>query len=229
MGASNNMKFKVAATAAIVILPIFAVFFWSKAKWVHKELPIFGDTIMGDNGIKEFFSHTVSDIVLYNQHGKKITLDDFDSSILVVNIFFASCPTICPSMNKQIQSVAEGYINENNIKFLTVTIDPESDSVPVLAEYAKAYKADLYKRTFATGNKREIYDWVFNDLKLATEQRGSNFIHDDKVVIIDKQHRIRAILPTSGENNTQKFKNIQRIKDDIENLKYEYRQKELDK
>jgi protein SCO1/2 len=115
------------------------------------------------------------------------------------------------------------------VKFLTVTIDPESDSVPVLAAYAQAYKADLYKRTFATGNKKEIYDWVFNDLKLATEQRGSNFIHDDKVVIIDKQRRIRAILPTSGESNTQKYKNIQRIKDDIENLKYEYRQKDLDK
>ena len=112
MSATINKKFKVAATAAIVILPILAVVFWSKAKWVHKELPIFGDTIMGDNGKKEFLSHTVSDIVLYNQHGKKITLDDFDSSILVVNIFFASCPTICPSLNKQVQSVAEGYINE---------------------------------------------------------------------------------------------------------------------
>lgn len=225
---NSNKKIKVAAAAAIVILPILAVMFWSRAQWVHKELPVFGDTIMGDNGKKVFVSHQVSDIVLYNQHGKKITLDDFDSSILVVNIFFASCPTVCPALNKQVQAVAEGYVKEDKVKFLSVTIDPESDSIPVLAEYAKAYQADLFKRTFATGNKKEIYDWVFNDLKLATEQRGSDFIHDDKVVIIDRDHRIRAILPTSGETNTQKFKNIQRIKDDIENLKYEYRKKDLD-
>lgn len=227
MSLLNNRKFKVAAVAAIVVLPIFAVWFWSKAKWVHKELPYFGQTVVNPDGTKEY--HQVGDIVLYNQHGKKISLADFDSSILIVNIFFATCPEICPTMNKQIQAVSEGYQRENNIQFLTVSIDPESDSIPVIADYAKAYDADLYKRTFATGSKREIYDWVLNDLLLATEQRGSDFIHDDKVVILDKQRHIRAILPTVGKTNTEKFKMIQRIKDDIENLKYEYRQKELDK
>ena len=227
MSLLENRKFKVAAVAAIVVLPIFAVWFWSKAKWVHKELPYLGQTVVNQDGTKEY--HEVGDIVLYNQHGKKISLADFDSSILVVNIFFATCPEICPTMNKQIQAIAEGYQRENNIQFLTVSIDPESDSIPVIADYAKAYQADLYKRTFATGSKKEIYDWVLNDLLLATEQRGSDFIHDDKVVIIDKQHRIRGILPTVGKTNTEKYKMIQRIKDDIENLKYEYRQKELDK
>lgn len=227
MSLIENRKFKVAAVAAIVVLPIFAVWFWSKAKWVHKELPYLGQTVVNPDGTKEY--HQVGDIVLYNQHGKKISLADFDSSILIVNIFFATCPEICPTMNKQIQAVSEGYQRENNIQFLTVSIDPESDSIPVIADYAKAYDADLYKRTFATGSKREIYDWVLNDLLLATEQRGSDFIHDDKVVILDKQRHIRAILPTVGKTNTEKFKMIQRIKDDIENLKYEYRQKELDK
>ncbi len=223
----KSRNFKVAAVAAIVVLPIFAVFFWSKAKWVHQPLPYLGETISNPDGSKEY--HTVGDIVLYNQHGKKISLRDFDSSILLVNIFFATCPEICPTMNKQIQAVAEGYQRENNIQFLTVSIDPESDSIPVIADYSKAYSADLYKRTFATGSKKEIYDWVLNDLKLATEQRGSDFIHDDKVVILDKERHIRGILPTIGKTNSEKMKMIQRIKDDIENLKYEYRQKELDK
>ena len=227
MSLFENRKFKVVAVAAIVVLPIFAVWFWSKAKWVHKELPYLGHTVLNANGTKEY--HEVGNVVLYNQHGKKISLSDFDSSILIVNIFFANCPQICPTMNKQIQSVAEGYQRENKIQFLTVTIDPESDSIPVISEYAKSYQADIYKRTFATGSKKEIYDWVLNDLLLATEQRGSDFIHDDKVVIIDKQHHIRGILPTIGKTNTEKFRMIQRIKDDIENLKYEYRQKELDK
>ncbi len=223
----KSRKFKVAAVAAIVVLPIFAVFFWSKAKWVHQPLPYLGETIINPDGTKEY--HTVGDIVLYNQHGKKISLHDFDSSIVVANIFFATCPEICPTMNKQIQSVAEGYQRENNIQFLTVSIDPESDSIPVIADYAKAYNADIYKRTFATGSKSEIYDWVLNDLKLTTEQKGVHFIPEDKVVIIDKDRHTRAILPTIGKTNSEKIKMIQRIKDDIENLKYEYRQKELDK
>lgn len=227
MKITKSKYIKVAAFAALIILPALGIFFFGNLSWVHKELPILGNTIENPDGTKEY--HTVSDIVLVNQHGKKISLADFDSSILVVNIFFASCPQVCPEMNKQIQSVAEGYIREENIRFLTVSIDPESDSVPVLAKYAQAYDADLNKRTFATGNKKEIYDWVFNDLLLATEQRGSDFIHDDKVVIIDMSHRIRSILPTRGKTNTERLELIRHIKDDIENLKYEYRKQAMDK
>ena len=227
MGLKKTKYIKVAAFAALIILPALGIFFFGNLSWVHKELPILGETVQNPDGTKEY--HTVSDIVLINQHGKKISLTDFDSSILLVNIFFATCPQVCPEMNKQIQSVAEGYIREENIRFLTVTIDPESDSVPVLAKYAQAYTADLNKRTFATGNKKEIYDWVFNDLLLATEQRGSNFIHDDKVVIIDMNHRIRSILPTRGKTNTERLELIRHIKDDIENLKYEYRKQAMDK
>ncbi len=227
MSIFSKKNIKVAAFAALIILPSLGVFFWGNVSWVHKELPILGNTVELPNGEKEY--HTVGDVVLFNQHGQKISMSDFDSSILLVNIFFASCPEVCPEMNKQIQSVAEGYIRENNIKFLTVSIDPESDSVPVLKRYAEAYNADLNKRTFATGNKKEIYDWVMNDLLLATEQRGADFIHDDKVVIIDRDRRIRAILPTRAATNSEKIELIRRIKDDIENLKYEYRKKALDK
>lgn len=216
----------MAAVAAIIILPILGILLLARAQWVHKELPYLGETVIEADGTKQY--HTVSDINLVNQHGQPINLDDFDSCIVVANIFFANCAEVCPSMNKQIRVIAEEFLAFPNVRFLTVTIDPEHDSVPVLAEYAKSYKADLYKRTFATGSKREIYDWVMNDLLLATEQRGQDFIHDDKLVIIDKDRHIRAILETSGKTLTEKLERVKRIQDDINNLQYEYRKKDLD-
>ncbi len=218
---------KGAAFAALIILPSLGIFFWGKAKWVHKALPIIGERYYSAEKGDTVY-HKVGDFILYNQHGKKITWQDFDSSIVIANIFFASCPEVCPEMNKQVQVIAEEYINEPQVKFLTVTIDPETDSVPVIKQYSEYYKADLYKRTFATGSKIEIYDWVINDLLLATEQRGSDFIHDDRLVIIDKSHRIRSILPTRAPTNREKIELIRRIKDDIENLKYEYRKQTMD-
>ena len=217
----------MAAIAAIVILPILGILVLAKAKCVHQELPYLGETVVAADGTKEY--HTVSDINLVNQHGQPITLDDFDSCIVVANIFFATCAEVCPAMNKQVQVIAEEFQAFPNVRFLNDTIDPEHDSVPVLATYANAYKADLYKRTFATGSKREIYDWVMNDLLLATEQRGQDFIHDDKVVIIDKSRHIRGILETSGKTLTEKLERVKRIQDDINNLLYEYRKNDLDK
>ncbi|MDA1182396.1 MAG: SCO family protein [Bacteroidetes bacterium] len=224
---NGKRKITMAAIAAIVILPIIGILMLADAKWVHQELPYLGNTIDNPDGSKEY--HTLSDINLINQHGKQISLSDFDSCILVVNIFFTSCPEVCPAMNKQIQVVAEEFRAFPNVRFLSISIDPENDSVPVLAKYAQEYRADLYKRTFATGNKKLIYDWVLNDLLLANEQRGSNFIHDDKVVIVDKALHIRSILATQGVRYTQKLERVKHIQDDINNLLYEYRKKDMDK
>lgn len=226
MASSKSYKMK-AAIAAFVILPIIGVIFLSRAQWVHKELPYIGEQSQNPDGTKVY--HTVGDIQLVNQHGQAINLSDFDSCIIVANIFFASCAEVCPQMNKQVQVIAEEFRANPKVRFLTVSIDPINDSVPVLAQYAQSYKADLYKRTFATGSKKEIYDWVFNDLLLATEQRGADFIHDDKVVIIDRDHHIRGILETRGKDLKEQLERVKRITDDVNNLLYEYRQKQLDK
>lgn len=218
---------RVAAVAAIIILPILGIFYLGKAKWVHKPLDYLGQSETLPDGAKQH--HTISEIQLKDHTGKIVTMADFDTCIIVANIFFASCPEICPEMNKQVQTVAEKFYRNNKVRFLSISIDPESDSVPVLKKYAARFRADRLNWQYCTGSKKEIYDWVIKDLLLATEQKGQDFIHDDKVVLIDKEKHIRAILPTRGEKNKDRFEALIRIEEDINNLLYEYRQKELDK
>lgn len=225
---SNTAKtLRVAAVAAIIILPILGIFYLGNAKWVHKPLPYLGQSVKGADGKDEF--HTLGDIVLTDHHGAEISMKNFDTNIVVANIFFATCPEVCPEMNKQVQTIAEKFYKNPKIRFVSISIDPESDSVPVLKNYAARFNADKLKWQFCTGSKKEIYDWVLNDLLLATEQKGADFIHDDKIVIIDKEKHIRAILPTRGKSNKDKFEMLKRIEEDINNLLYEYREKELDK
>jgi protein SCO1/2 len=218
---------RVAAVAAIILLPILGIFYLGKAKWVHKPLDYLGQTETLPDGTKQY--HAVSEIQLKDHTGKTVTLTDFDSCIIIANIFFASCPEICPEMNKQVQTIAEKFYRNPKVRFLSVSIDPESDSVPVLKNYAARFRADRLNWQFCTGSKKEIYDWAINDLLLATEQRGQDFIHDDKIVIIDREKHVRSILPTRGDKNRDRFEALKRIEEDINNLLYEYRQNELDK
>jgi protein SCO1/2 len=218
---------RVAAIAAIVILPILGIYYLSNARWVHKPLDYVGQNVKNPDGTVEH--HQVGDIQLIDQNGKKVTMSDFDSSIIVANIFFATCPEVCPEMNKQVQTIAEKFYKNSKVRFLSVSIDPENDSLPVIKAYADRFRADKVNWQFCTGSKKEIYDWAINDLLLATEQKGQDFIHDDKVVIIDKEKHIRAVLPTRGNSNRARLEALKRIEEDINNLLYEYRQKELDK
>ena len=218
---------KWAAFAALIILPAIGIYFIAKAQWIHEPLLYYSQGYSGEDKTQ---THTVNDIVLQDHHGKSVSMDSFESSILVANIFFASCPQVCPEMNKQVQSVAELFVENPDVRFLTVTIDPERDSIPELKKVADYFNADVYKRQFCTGSKSEIYDWAINDLMLAAESSPTDdFIHDDKVVIIDKEGHIRGILPTRAKTKAQRLELIKRIQDDIDNLVYEYRKKELDK
>ena len=220
-------KYRVAAVAAIVILPILGIYFLAKAKWVHKELPYIGQSVKGPDGKMEY--HKITDIELTDHHGKTLNPAKNDSCVVVANIFFATCPDVCPEMNSQVQTVAEKFVKNPKVRFISISIDPEHDTVAALAAYARRFKADKLKWQFCTANKTDIYDWVMNDLLLANEQKGSDFIHDDKVAIIDRNGHIRSILPTRGNSNKEKLEAFKRIEEDINNLLYEYRQKDMDK
>ncbi len=223
---ASSKLLRVAAIAAIVVIPVSFVVFLARAKWVHQPLPYYGERSVAANG--DTIYHRVGDIELIDQDSQKVSMGQFDSMIILANIFFTSCPDVCPEMNKQIQVVAEKFQKFPNIRFLTISIDPANDSVGALKKYAAYYKPAIYKRQFVTGNKKDIYDWVTHDLLLANEMAGEEFIHDDKVVIIDKGRHIRAILPTRDSTNRGRLERIKRIDDDLNNLLYEYRQKELD-
>ncbi|MBL7900877.1 MAG: SCO family protein [Bacteroidia bacterium] len=221
-----NRIVKVAAIAALVILPIAGIFIFGRAQWVHKELPYIGEDSPGSNG--KTIHHTVGDIVLTDQNGKTFHLKDLDADIIVANIFFATCENVCPEMNNQVQTVAGQFRKFPKVRFVSISIDPITDSVPVLKKYAQRFNADSLKWQMCTGSKSEIYDWVHHDLLLANEQKNADFIHDDKIVLIDRNRHIRAILPTRGNSMTEKYKAYKRIDDDLNNLLYEYRKEKLD-
>jgi protein SCO1 len=223
----NNRLKKWAAFAALILLPALGIYFIAKAQWVHELLKYYSAAYTGNDKSQV---EPIGDIVLFNQHGAKVTMADLRGKIVLANIFFATCPQVCPEMNKQIQSVAELFVENPDVQFITVTIDPERDSIAQLKKVAAYFNADVYHRQFCTGNKGEIYDWAINDLMLAAQASPTDdFIHDDKVTIIDKDGYIRGILPTRAETKTDRLALIKRIQDDIDNLIYEYRKKELDK
>lgn len=231
MAVGKNMRL-LALVATFILFPTLLILFLSKAKWVHKSLPYYSaDTTAA---VPDKYTQTVSTHLSFTDHnGKPFNLKDWDSCIVLVNIFFATCPEVCPEMNTQLQSVAE-KINANpketRIRFLSITIDPDHDSIPVLKEYANRFKADRYHRLFVRCNnsKEALYDWIRKDLFLATDQKGNDFIHSEQVVILDKKKYVRSILPTRGNTLAERLDRIKQIEADIDNLIYEYRQQAIE-
>ena len=74
---------------------------------------------------------------LTNQYGEQVTEADLEEKIYVADFFFTSCPTICPDMKEQMLRVYSEFKNNERVKLVSHTIDPEHDTIPVLKDYAK--------------------------------------------------------------------------------------------
>lgn len=201
----------------IVATPVAITFYLKDRKQVARKLPIYGERFY-DEQIKDTVYHTISPFKFIDQSGDTISEKDFENTIYIASFFFASCPDICPRVNKNLAYVYEKFKKSPEIKFISHTVHPENDSVEVLAEYAKRYNANPEKWHFVTGRKSELYRAIeFDYLAVKPVPEGeTNFIHSDKVILLDKSRRIRGIF------DGQDFRSIQELEHAIKALAYEY-------
>ena len=103
-------------------------------------------------------NHTISDFELTNQNGEKITNKAYENKIYIADFFFTRCQTICISMAYNMGELQEYYKNDDDIMFLSHSVTPIIDSVPVLKEYAINKGVIDGKWNITTGPKKHIYD-----------------------------------------------------------------------
>ncbi len=139
--------------------------------------------------------HQVSNLKFTNQLGKKVSLDDLKGKIIVVDFFFTSCPTICPGLARNMKRLQDSYKkNDNIVQFLSISIDPERDSVPRLRAFADKYNANHDSWWFVTGDKKEIYDFAIKEMKANVADVGADtaFPHTENFFLLDTNRVVRG-------------------------------------
>ena len=147
--------------------------------------------------------HKVADISLQNQLGESVSLDQLRGKVIVIDFFFTHCASICPILTRNMRRLQDGLKIKNEVKqvdttfvqFLSLTVDPAHDSVPVLKKYADKHGVNSDVWWLLTGPKKTIYDFALNELKLGLQDSvsvDSNFVHTDYVALLDKDRVIRG-------------------------------------
>ena len=192
---------------------------------VNDPLPILGnaifDTIIQNGQVKvDTILHSTKNFSLVDQAGTIVTEKNFDNKIYVADFIFTTCTGICPTMTNQMQRVYEKFKNDTSFAIASHTVDPEGDSIPVLAAYAEKHGARVGQWYFLTGDKKQIYDLARTSyLITATEGDGGaeDFVHSQFFALIDKNKHIRGLY--DGTDSLQ----VNKLIGDIEILKRFYR------
>ena len=153
-------------------------------------------------------NHRISHFKLVNQLGDTITEKEFEGKIYVADFFFTRCMGICPKMTKQMDRAADELKDEHDVMFLSHSVTPVMDSVPILAAYAELYGANPEQWMLVTGDKKQIYDLARKFyFAVTTEGEGdeTDFIHTENFILIDKEKRIRGFYDGTSKQDVDRL------------------------
>ena len=156
----------------------------------------------------ELNGHIVSDFELRNQNGKTITHLDYKNKIYVTDFFFTRCPSICPVMSNNMKKLQNTFIDNTNVMFLSLSVTPELDSIPVLKEYAQKHGAIDGKWNITTGEKKQIYNLARKSyFAVVNEGDGGlqDFIHTPNFILVDTKKQIRGVYNGTKEPEIQRL------------------------
>jgi protein SCO1/2 len=178
----------------IIVIPLLVFLAYKSYEDKWSSLPYFGKTIQADGGGDKVYS-SIGEFSFTNQENKTITNKHIENKIAVFNFFFSRCNTVCPEMLTNEMKLAGIFKNDSDVKILSITVDPQTDSVQNLKEYSSLYNIQNKQWQFLTGNKTDIYRFARKGLEvIATDGDGGpdDFIHSDMLVLIDREGKIRG-------------------------------------
>lgn len=141
---------------------------------------------------------------LVERSGKAVALADLTGKVWVADFVYTSCQTACPMLTSRMGSVQD-FIRareakaggDAHIRLVSFTVDPEHDTPERLAAYATKWNADPRLWFWLTGPLAELNRAITEGLKIPFEKsRGTtdafDVMHGDKLVLVDRQARIRG-------------------------------------
>ena len=149
-------------------------------------------------GLKSF--GIVPEFSFTERDGRRITLAELKGKVWIVNFIYTNCPDTCPIQSAQMRQLQEDFLNEKDLRLVSVTVDPTRDSPQVLSEYAKRFSADPTRWFFLTGQKAEIYKFAQDGFRLGAaelphekwSESGATHTHSPRFVLVDRDAQIRG-------------------------------------
>jgi protein SCO1 len=154
---------------------------------------------------------TVPEFSLIERSGRQVRLSDLRGKVWIANFFYAQCTDTCPIQTANMAALQNDFAREPDVRFVSISVDPEHDTPEFLRDYARRYDADPERWLFLTGAKDEIQSLATVGFRLGVAERpfeiehvhpdgtihihktaaGERVMHSPRFVLVDRQARIR--------------------------------------
>jgi cytochrome oxidase Cu insertion factor (SCO1/SenC/PrrC family) len=149
-------------------------------------------------GLKVFGA--VPDFSLTERSGRQVTLAELKGQFWIANFIYTHCPDTCPIQTAQMKELQSEFKDQQKLRLVSITVDPERDSTAVLSKYARRFEADPERWLFLTGEKKSIHRLAQEGFLLGAAEipqakrptSGATHTHSPRFVLIDPKAQIRG-------------------------------------
>lgn len=158
-----------------------------------------------------FQKHPQPSLPVYGRVGQFRLIDaqgqPFDSArlnnkVLVTAFFFTTCSGICPIMTKNLKSLQDMYQAYPDVKFVSISVNPEQDTPQALSAYAQKYAADTNRGHFLTGSREDVTKVAVRGFKVGSVDEP--IFHSASFVLVDRQGNIRGYYDGTNKDEVKK-------------------------
>lgn len=169
-----------------------------------KTLPILGERQVVDG---DTVYHKIPDFSFVNQDSQVVNNETFAGKIYVADFFFVSCPTICPTVTKQMLRIHDRFAGDDRLLLLAHSIDTKRDTVERLANYARNLGVTADKWHFVTGDKDEILEIADDYFSIAIEDPDApgGFDHSGRLILVDEDRHVRSFCNGTDPESVDRF------------------------
>lgn len=200
-----NSKLKIVgiyALTAIVSVLILWIAFWVRDGLIEREKPMI---VNGGADKQEILFAIEKDLEATNQAGELVKLSSLKGKVWVVGEFFAICPHCAMRNGQELRGLIDEFGKEPAFHLTCISIDPETDNVEKLKDYASALNADPSNWWFlTTGNTQTAHEYMegtmkFFKVKLRTDpldiESNGKYMHDLGLAVVNKNFEVVGKWP----------------------------------
>ncbi len=182
----------------------------------------------------------VPDFSLIERSGRRVTLADVLGKVWIADFFYTECTDTCPLQSAHMARLQADFAGERDLRFVSISVDPEHDTPEVLSEYAARFRADPERWLFLTGRRDAIYRLAVDGFRLGVVDQGQKaqgapgrdrawlgpapawahpvpnperkpIIHSSRFVLVDRQAQIRGYYHGTDRESLERLRKNVRI------------------
>ncbi len=170
--------------------------------------------IVNGSTVTDTIYHSIADFTFNDLNGNAISFGNQPPSYWVFHFFNTGCAQPCPDVFRNLFDVVRDFKEAPKVKFLSITTQPQNDSISVLTMFEKLNGVKAPQWLLCRGDSLSVDSLMRNSFFLSGNA-GNQAL--SQVFLVDPNRHLRGIYDGSD------LMDMRRLKDEIKVLSYETR------